>query len=110
MTDPLKLGFHQMAMSGVRCDGAQLVRAAEEIAALPEISYAVLISHRYITTRGRAPLDHVDSSGASLASWAVLAARRARYAATLRPSSAGGVTSPAGLPLQRPSARIWAAS
>ncbi|HXQ95498.1 MAG TPA: Lrp/AsnC family transcriptional regulator [Candidatus Acidoferrales bacterium] len=47
VTDPLKLGFHQMAMVGVRCDGAHLLRAAEEIAALPEVSYAVITAGHY---------------------------------------------------------------
>ncbi len=47
VTDPLKIGFHQMAMIGVRCDGDKLVSAAEEISALPEVSYAVITAGHY---------------------------------------------------------------
>ncbi len=47
VTDPTKVGFHQMAMIGVRCDGDQLVPAAEQIAALPEVSCAVITAGRY---------------------------------------------------------------
>jgi len=42
VTDPLKLGFHQMAMVGVRCRGDQLVEAAEAIGRLPEVIYVVI--------------------------------------------------------------------
>jgi len=47
VTDPLKLGFHQMAMIGVCVDGDMLVKAAEQIAALPEVSYAVITAGPY---------------------------------------------------------------
>jgi Lrp/AsnC family transcriptional regulator, regulator for asnA, asnC and gidA len=47
VTDPLKVGFHQMAMIGVRCDGDKLISAAEEIATLPEVSYAVITAGHY---------------------------------------------------------------
>jgi Lrp/AsnC family transcriptional regulator for asnA, asnC and gidA len=42
VTDPLKLGYDQMAMVGVRCQGDRLLGAAEEIAALPEVIYVVV--------------------------------------------------------------------
>ncbi len=42
VTDPLKLGYDQMAMVGVRCRGDQLVEAAEAIGALPEVIYVVI--------------------------------------------------------------------
>lgn len=42
VTDPLKLGYDQMAMVGVRCQGDQLLPAAEAIAALPEVIYVVV--------------------------------------------------------------------
>jgi Lrp/AsnC family transcriptional regulator for asnA, asnC and gidA len=42
VTDPLKLGYDQMAMIGVRCEGDRLLAAAEEIAALPEVIYVVV--------------------------------------------------------------------
>src|SRR5262245_34576262 len=35
VADPLKLGYDQMALIGVRCDGDQLLEAAHAIAALP---------------------------------------------------------------------------
>jgi len=47
VTDPLRIGFHQMAMIGVHCDGDRLVRAAEQIAELPEVSYAVITAGQY---------------------------------------------------------------
>jgi Lrp/AsnC family transcriptional regulator for asnA, asnC and gidA len=47
VTDPLRIGFHQMAMIGVRCDGDKLIRAAEQIAELPEVSYAVITAGQY---------------------------------------------------------------
>jgi Lrp/AsnC family transcriptional regulator for asnA, asnC and gidA len=42
VTDPLKLGYDQMAMIGVRCEGDQLVEAAEAIGKLPEVIYVVI--------------------------------------------------------------------
>ncbi len=42
VTDPLKLGYDQMAMIGVRCQGDQLLAAAEQISALPEVIYVVV--------------------------------------------------------------------
>lgn len=47
VADPLKLGFHQMAMVGVRCEGARLVAAAEAIAALPQVIYVVATAGAY---------------------------------------------------------------
>src|SRR5690242_11875227 len=37
VTDPLKLGFHQMAMIGIRCESAKLIEVAEQLAAMPEV-------------------------------------------------------------------------
>jgi Lrp/AsnC family transcriptional regulator for asnA, asnC and gidA len=42
VTDPLKLGYDQMAMIGVRCEGDRLIQAAEEIGKLPEVIYVVV--------------------------------------------------------------------
>lgn len=42
VTDPLKLGFHQMAMIGIRCESDQLVTVAEQIAEMPEVDYVVI--------------------------------------------------------------------
>jgi Lrp/AsnC family transcriptional regulator for asnA, asnC and gidA len=47
VTDPLKLGFHQMAMIGVRCESAQLVTVADQIAAMPEVDYVVITAGTY---------------------------------------------------------------
>ncbi|MGZ6295766.1 MAG: Lrp/AsnC family transcriptional regulator [Candidatus Limnocylindrales bacterium] len=42
VTDPLKLGYDQMALVGVRCRGDRLMEAAEEIGKLPEVIYVVV--------------------------------------------------------------------
>lgn len=47
VADPLKLGYDQMAMIGVRCDGAHLMAAAEAIARLPEVIYVVATAGAY---------------------------------------------------------------
>ena len=47
VTDPLKLGYDQMAMIGVRCDGDQLLPAAEAIAKFPEVIYVVVTAGAY---------------------------------------------------------------
>jgi len=47
VTDPLKLGFEQMAMIGVRCHADKLVSAAEAINGLPEVDYLVITAGRY---------------------------------------------------------------
>ena len=47
VTDPLKLGFHQMAMIGVRCESAQLITVADQVAAMPEVDYVVITAGTY---------------------------------------------------------------
>src|SRR5918997_4372894 len=47
VTDPLKLGYDQMAMIGVRCEGDHLLSAAEAISALPEVIYVVVTAGSY---------------------------------------------------------------
>ena len=47
VTDPLKLGFRQMAMIGVRCERDTLVRVAEEVATFPEVDYVVITAGSY---------------------------------------------------------------
>jgi Lrp/AsnC family transcriptional regulator for asnA, asnC and gidA len=47
VTDPLKLGYDQMAMIGVRCEGERLLEAAEAISALPEVIYVVVTAGSY---------------------------------------------------------------
>src|SRR5688500_14219251 len=47
VTDPLKLGFHQMAMIGIRCESDQLVKVADLIAEMPEVDYVVITAGTY---------------------------------------------------------------
>lgn len=47
VTDPLKLGFAQMAMIGIRCQPRKLLEVAERIATFPEVDYVVITAGRY---------------------------------------------------------------
>ncbi len=47
VTDPLKLGFHQQAMIGVRCQADRLLEVAEAVAAFAEVSYLVVTAGSY---------------------------------------------------------------
>ena len=47
VTDPLKLGFQQQAMIGVRCEASQLLEAAEVINTFPEVDYLVVTAGSY---------------------------------------------------------------
>ena len=47
VTDPLKLGFRQMAMIGVRCERDTLVSVAEQVARFPEVDYVVITAGSY---------------------------------------------------------------
>jgi Lrp/AsnC family transcriptional regulator, regulator for asnA, asnC and gidA len=47
VTDPLRLGFEQMAMIGVRCEAERLMEVADEIAAFPEVDYVVVTAGSY---------------------------------------------------------------
>ncbi len=47
VTDPLKLGFRQMAMIGVRCERDTLVQVAEQVARFPEVDYVVITAGSY---------------------------------------------------------------
>lgn len=47
VTDPLKLGFAQMAMIGIRCEPRKLMEVAERIATFPEVDYVVIAAGRY---------------------------------------------------------------
>jgi Lrp/AsnC family transcriptional regulator for asnA, asnC and gidA len=42
VTDPLKLGFQQQAMIGVRCERDRLLSVAEAVSAFPEVDYVVI--------------------------------------------------------------------
>ncbi len=47
VTDPLKLGFQQQAMIGVRCEAGQLMEAAAAISEFPEVDYLVVTAGAY---------------------------------------------------------------
>jgi Lrp/AsnC family transcriptional regulator for asnA, asnC and gidA len=47
VTDPLKLGFQQMAMIGIKVEASRLIEVAEEIAAFPETDYVVVTAGSY---------------------------------------------------------------
>ena len=47
VTDPLKLGFHQMAMIGIRCESDKLIEVAEHLAEMPEVDYVVITAGSY---------------------------------------------------------------
>jgi Lrp/AsnC family transcriptional regulator for asnA, asnC and gidA len=42
VTDPLKLGFQQQAMIGVRCERDRLLQVAEAVSAFPQVDYVVI--------------------------------------------------------------------
>lgn len=42
VTDPLKLGFQQQAMIGVRCERDRLLQVSEAVSAFPEVDYVVI--------------------------------------------------------------------
>lgn len=47
VTDPLRLGFQQMAMIGIRCERDKLVEVSERIADMPEVDYVVITAGTY---------------------------------------------------------------
>lgn len=47
VTDPLRLGFQQMAMIGVRCASNRLMAVAEAAAEFPEVDYVVITAGSY---------------------------------------------------------------
>jgi len=47
VTDPLRLGFGQMAMIGVRCEADRMLEVAEQVATFPEVDYVVLTAGSY---------------------------------------------------------------
>jgi Lrp/AsnC family transcriptional regulator for asnA, asnC and gidA len=42
VTDPLRVGFRQMAMIGVRCEASKLMEVAASLAEMPEVDYVVV--------------------------------------------------------------------
>jgi Lrp/AsnC family transcriptional regulator for asnA, asnC and gidA len=47
VTDPMKLGFHQQAMIGIRCEADRLIEVADAVAAFPEVDYVVVTAGSY---------------------------------------------------------------
>ena len=47
VTDPLKLGFHQQALIGIRCERDMLIEVAEAVADFPEVDYVVITAGTY---------------------------------------------------------------
>lgn len=47
VTDPLKLGFQQQAMIGVRCQADRLMEVAQVVAGFTEVSYLVVTAGSY---------------------------------------------------------------
>lgn len=47
VTDPLRLGYDQMAMVGVRCESERLLGVADEVSLLPEVTYVVVTAGAY---------------------------------------------------------------
>ena len=47
VTDPLKLGFQQMAMIGIRCEADHLMDVAAKCAEMPEVDYVVITAGTY---------------------------------------------------------------
>ncbi len=47
VTDPLKLGFQQMAMIGIRCEADRLMSVAARVAEFAEVDYVVITAGTY---------------------------------------------------------------
>ena len=47
ITNPLRMGFHTMAMIGIRVEGSKLLEVAEKISKLDEVIYMVISSGRF---------------------------------------------------------------
>jgi Lrp/AsnC family transcriptional regulator for asnA, asnC and gidA len=47
VTDPMRVGFQQMAMIGIRCEASKLMAVAESVAAFPEVDYVVITAGTY---------------------------------------------------------------
>jgi Lrp/AsnC family transcriptional regulator for asnA, asnC and gidA len=47
VTDPLKLGFQQQALIGIRCEPSKLIEVAEAVAEFPEVDYVVITAGTY---------------------------------------------------------------
>ena len=60
ITNPSRLGIKTMAMIGIRTDGDKMLQVAEQIAALDEVIYIVVVSGRYDILAEVYCRDHAD--------------------------------------------------
>jgi len=47
ITNPLRMGYQTMALIGIKTEGAKLLEVAEQIAALDEVIYLIVVSGAY---------------------------------------------------------------
>jgi Lrp/AsnC family transcriptional regulator, regulator for asnA, asnC and gidA len=47
ITNPIQCGYKTMAMIGIRTDGRLMLQVAEQVAALQEVVYLIVVSGRY---------------------------------------------------------------
>ncbi|HEY3072914.1 MAG TPA: Lrp/AsnC family transcriptional regulator [Candidatus Limnocylindrales bacterium] len=47
VTDPLRLGFQQVAMIGIKCEANKLMQVADRLAEFPEVDYVVITAGSY---------------------------------------------------------------
>jgi Lrp/AsnC family transcriptional regulator for asnA, asnC and gidA len=60
ITNPSRLGIRTMAMIGIRTDGDKLLQVAEQMTALEEVIYVVVVSGRYDILAEVYCRDHAD--------------------------------------------------
>ena len=47
VTDPLRLGFQQVAMIGIKCEANKLMQVADRLAEFPEVDYVIITAGSY---------------------------------------------------------------
>lgn len=47
VTDPMHLGFREIAMIGIRCEANRLMEVADQLAEMPEVDYVVITAGTY---------------------------------------------------------------
>lgn len=60
ITNPSQMGIKTMAMIGIRTDGDKMIQVAEQIAALDEVIYIIIVSGRYDIMAEVFCRDHTD--------------------------------------------------
>jgi Lrp/AsnC family transcriptional regulator for asnA, asnC and gidA len=60
ITNPSRMGLNTMAMIGIRTDGDKILQVADQIAALDEVIYIVIVSGRYDILAEVVCRDHAD--------------------------------------------------